>query len=78
MELGKAALLAVAFGLLVTSHVALCAALLGRTPRVHAALALVLPPLAPYFGLREGRRIWSALWFFSLVTYALSVFSAAR
>lgn len=71
-------LLAAAFGVLVTAHVALILGLASRPPRWRALVALVLPPLAAYWGWQEQRRLASATWFVSLVAYAVALFMAAR
>ena len=61
--------------LLVTAHVALVVGLALRAPRWHAAVALVVPPLAVVWG-RERSRNWSVIWLAAaaayLVTLALS------
>ena len=61
--------LVLSFALLVTVHVALAAGLLLRPPRARGLLALVVPPFAPYFGIRE--RMWtrSILWLLCFVAY---------
>jgi hypothetical protein len=65
-----------AFGLFVTAHVALSAALLWRKPRWRGLLALLIPPLAPFWGWSEGLRAWSAVWLVALVAYVAG-FAAA-
>lgn len=62
----------VSFALLVTTHVALAAGLVGRKPRSRGLLALVLPPLAPYFGLREKMWVRSVVWMVSLAVYVVA------
>jgi hypothetical protein len=66
------------FSLLATTHVALAAGLLGRKPRLRGLLALLVPPVAPYFGIRE--RMWtrSILWGLSLVVYIVARIAAAH
>jgi hypothetical protein len=66
-----------AFGLLVTAHVALCAALLWRQPRWRALAALCLPPLAPYWGYKEGWRAGSLVWVAAFCAYAVARMAAA-
>ena len=68
--------LSLAFGLLAAAHARLMVALLWRRPRWRAALALLVPPLAPYWGWSERLRITSALWVFALVVYGLSLVAA--
>ena len=65
-------LLSGALGLLVTAHVALVAALFWYKPRWRALLALIVPPLAPYFGWQERRYVWSGLWLVAGITYIAS------
>ncbi len=77
MDLALLLLLSLALGLLVTSHVALAALLVARKPRWRALLALVFPPLAPYWGWSEGLKVWSALWLVSATLYVVG-FAAAR
>ena len=54
--------IAASFAAHVTAHVALAAGLAARRPRIRAFVALLLPPLAPYFGIRE--KMWgrSIVW----------------
>jgi hypothetical protein len=62
-------------GLLVHagSHVALLVSLF-RTPPVYmAVMAVVLPPLAPYYGWRRGLRTRTFLWLGGLLAYAFGV-----
>jgi hypothetical protein len=71
---------AVALVLLVFlgAHFALIGALLARRPRYRAAVAFVLPPLAPYWGWRAGLRRRVYLWTITLLLYALGVGALAR
>jgi hypothetical protein len=66
-----------AFGLLVTAHVALSAALLLRPPRWRALAALLLPPLAPYWGYREGWHAGSLVWVAAFCLYAVARMAAS-
>lgn len=61
--------LSVAFGALITAHVALLFGLWSEPPRWRFALALVIPPLAPYWGLLLGLRWRGGLWLLALVAY---------
>jgi hypothetical protein len=65
-------LLSGALGLLVTAHVALVAGLFWLRPRWRALLALLVPPLAPYFGWQEKRYVWSGLWLVAGIAYIAS------
>ena len=61
----------------VTAHVALAVGLLLRKPRARGVVALLLPPLALYFGIREKMWARSILWTAALVAY-LAARVAAR
>lgn len=63
---------AVAFGLLVTAHVVLSASLAMRRPHWRGLLALVVPPLAPYWGMEEHMRLRSALWLGAAAAYIVA------
>jgi hypothetical protein len=65
--------LSLTFGLLVTAEVALVALLVARRPRWRSLVALLVPPLAPYWGWLEGFRIWSTLWLAALVLYVVGL-----
>ena len=64
------------FALLVTAHVAVAAGLLGRKPRLRAVAAFLVPPLAPYFGIREGMWGRSVLWLVALTAYVVARIAA--
>jgi hypothetical protein len=66
------------FALLVTSHVALAAGLLGRKPRLRGLVALLVPPVAPYLGIRERMWLRSIVWMLSLAAYVGARIAAAR
>ena len=66
------------FALLVTSHVALVAGLAWRRPRLRGLVALLVPPAAPYFGVRERMWVRSILWALSLVVYLAARVAAMR
>lgn len=76
-HLVKIALLAVlllSFATLMTTHVAIAARLLWRArPRSQALVALVVPPLAPFFAHRQRWRGMAALWVGSVLTYAVAL-----
>lgn len=76
MDFARLALLSAAFGALVCAHVALLSSLAARPPRRRALAALLVPPLAPYFGFLQGRRGWSVTWLVALVAYAVGVLAA--
>lgn len=66
-----------AFAGWVTLHVALIVALAIRRPRWHAAVALLIPPLAPYFAFVAGMRWRAAGWLVALVFYLVFVTAAS-
>jgi hypothetical protein len=72
MELAVLLLLIFSFALLVTAHVALAVGLALRRPRWRGLLALVVPPLAPYWGMEERMRLRSLLWVGSLAVYLVA------
>jgi hypothetical protein len=70
--------LVASFATLVTAHLALAAGLFGKGPWSRGLAALLVPPLAPYFGFRE--KMWgrTILWALSLVTYVVALIAARR
>ena len=64
--------LVVAFAGLVTAHVTIAVGLVRRTHRWRAPLALVVPPLAPYFAV--GARMWvrASIWVMCLAAYGIT------
>jgi hypothetical protein len=58
-----------AFAALVTVHVAIVLGLLWRDPRWRALAALFVPPLAPYWALRDGMLVRGVIWIGSVVLY---------
>jgi hypothetical protein len=76
MDLVLVALPSLAFAALVTAHVRLLFGLLVVEPRLRALWALLVPPLAPFWG-REQLRGWAMAWGIALVTYALSLLLAS-
>jgi hypothetical protein len=63
--------LVLAFATLATTHLALVYGLARLSPRWRAAGALLVLPLAPYWGWREGMRVRAGLWAGALLLYAL-------
>jgi hypothetical protein len=57
----------------VAAHVALVAGLACRRAWGRAAVALLVPPLAPWWGYREGLRVATIAWCAALALYALGV-----
>jgi hypothetical protein len=72
------AFVVLAFGALVTVHVALAFGLVARRPRWHGAVALFLPPLAPYFGARQGLRGRTFAWLTLAIAYVVALIVAWR
>jgi hypothetical protein len=64
------------FALLVTMHVAIAAGLTLKPPRWRGLLALLVPPLAPYWGMRERMRRRTSLWVGSLIVYIVARLAA--
>jgi hypothetical protein len=65
--------LASALLVFVTAHVALVVGLARRDVWWRAALALAVPPLAPWWGHRAGLRVATIAWCAALALYALGV-----
>ncbi len=72
------ALLVLAFATLVTVHVALVAGLAARAPRWRGAVALVVPPLAPWWGWRTRMRARTVLWIVAAAIYVALLAFALR
>jgi hypothetical protein len=70
-------LISVAVGLHLVAHVTLVIGLLRRDPWWHGLVALVVPPLAPFWGYEAKLRGRVTLWVASLVVYLASVTAAA-
>ncbi|HEY6560226.1 MAG TPA: hypothetical protein VI072_23235 [Polyangiaceae bacterium] len=76
MDLAVMLALVGSFALLVTMHVAIAAGLTLKPPRWRGLLALLVPPLAPYWGMRERMRRRTALWVVSLMVYIVARLAA--
>jgi hypothetical protein len=72
------AVLVLALSALVTVHITLLVGLLRTRPRWHAAVALLVPPFAPYWGARQGLRARAIAWLALAATYAGALFVAYR
>lgn len=70
--------LVASFALLVTTHVAIVAGLLARSPRWRAPLALVVAPLAPFWAMQERMRVRGWVWVACVVAYAVARVLAAK
>jgi hypothetical protein len=71
------ATIVVSFAVWVTAHCALAAGLALRTPRARGLLAFLVPPLAPYFGLREKMAARGITWIIAAVVYVGARVAAA-
>lgn len=70
-------LVSVSVALHLVAHVTLVMGLARRGPWWHALLALIVPPLAAYWGYEARLRKRVTLWVASLVLYLASVTAAA-
>ncbi len=70
-------LVSTAFGLLLVAHVTLVIGLVRREPRWRGLVALLVPPLAPYWGYEAQLSKRVTLWVVSLTVYLASVTAAA-
>ncbi len=71
------AMVVLGFAALVTAHIAIAWGLLWRAPRYRALVALVVPPLAPYWAWREHMRVRAGIWAGALVLYVIARLIAA-
>jgi hypothetical protein len=69
--------LLLAFAVVVTAHLTLVAGLAWRAPRWRALVALVVPPLAPYWGW-DGLRQRSVVWLAAAAVYVVLRVVASR
>ena len=60
------------FAVMVTAHVAIAVGLVLEKPRWHGLLALVVCPLAPFWGMQAGMRVRSGLWIGALMVYVIA------
>lgn len=63
-----------AFASLLTAHLAIAFALFGRDRRWRAFVALVVPPFAPYWALRERMTFRASAWLAGAIGYGLALF----
>jgi hypothetical protein len=72
------AVVVLSFATLVTAHVTLVFGLARRAPRWRAAVAAVVAPLAPFWGLQARMLVRAGLWIASALAYAIARSLAAR
>jgi hypothetical protein len=72
------AVLLVAFASLVTAHLTLVFSLSRRAPRWRGPVALVVAPLAPWWGWRERMRARGVAWAAAAVLYLVALALASR
>jgi len=72
------AALVLAFASLVTAHVALVAGLASRPPRWRSLVALLVAPLAPWWGRQDGMHRRTVAWVASAVAYVVLRLVAER
>lgn len=70
--------LVLAFAALVTAHVALVAGLAARPPRWRALAALVVVPLAPFWGRAERLHVRTLTWLVSAAAYVALLWLGSR
>ncbi len=62
---------AILFAIAVTAHVAIAAGLALRSPRWRGLVALVAPPLAPYWAFQSGMRVRATAWVGAVLAYVV-------
>ncbi len=70
--------LVIAFATLATAHLTLVAGLAARHPRWRALVALVVPPLAPWWGRAERMYARTVAWLVGAVAYGVLLWLASR
>jgi hypothetical protein len=68
----------IAFATLITAHVALLVGLAARPPRWRAAAAVLVAPLAPFWGFRAKMPVRATVWLASAAAYVVSRWLANR
>jgi hypothetical protein len=77
-DIALLAFLVLAFATLLTAHLALALAMARRGHRSRALAALVIVPIAPYLGWRDGFRFCGALWMAAAISYSGALWLAMR
>jgi hypothetical protein len=70
--------LVVGFALLATAHLAIVAGLAARAPRSRSLAALVVPPLAVYWAIRERMFARGVAWSVGAAVYLVALAITAR
>ncbi len=70
--------LVVGLATLLGAHLALVGALASRGSLARAALALIVPPHAPFWGVRAGLRVRAGLWVVALAAYLVALALGSR
>jgi hypothetical protein len=65
--------LVMAFATLVSTHATLAIGLARREPRWHGLVALVVFPLAPWWGWQERMRVRGAIWVIAALAYGVTL-----
>ena len=78
MDFAIFALLLLSFATLLTVHVVICVRLwFVKDRRWRGTVALLVPPLAPWWSREEAWRTSTRLWLGAVVVYALARFGAS-
>jgi hypothetical protein len=65
--------LVVAFAALLTAHLTLAVGLVRRAPRWRGLVALLVAPLAPWWGWQAHMRVRGTLWIAAAAAYATAL-----
>ena len=76
MELAIMLTLVSSFAILCSTHLVLALALSRKKPRWKGPLALLVPPLAPYWGYGARMRVLAVLWVAAFSIYVLALVMA--
>ena len=76
MELAIMLTLVSSFAILCSAHVALALGLTWKKPRWRGPVALLLPPLAPYWGYGAKMHLRAVLWVAAFCVYVLALVMA--
>ena len=65
--------LVLAFAALLTAHLTLAVGLVRRAPRWHGLVALLVAPLAPWWGWQARMRVRGVLWIAAAAVYVTAL-----